>query len=217
MLSDELLGIAGACVVAVAGIYYIVDVLRGRSSPHAGSWLVWSVIGILGFGASSEAGAGPGSYAAGVYVAAYTVTFLISLNPRFGKPDIDWYDWPLCGVAVVGVVLWHLGPLLGAAAASLACCPDAVGLWPTLRKAWHHRLESPGAWSADAVSDTMCLFTISDARSSPSSLRRTLVTAYGAVDGRASPAARRPEPRHHLRPVHPITHPAHPHTRSPAR
>ena len=169
-------------MVAVAGIYYIVDVLRGRSRPHTGSWLVWSVIGILGFGASSEAGAGPGSYAAGVYVAAYTVTFLVSLNPRFGKPDIDWYDWPLCGVAVVGVVLWHLGPLSGAAAASLAVLCDTIGLWPTLREAWRRPLlESPGAWSADAVGNTMCLFAISDARYAAIVYPAYLVAATGAV------------------------------------
>ena len=169
-------------MVAAAGIYYVVDIFRGGSRPHSGSWLVWTVIGVLGFGASSEAGAGPGSYAAGVYVAAYTVTFLVSLNPRFGKPGIDWYDWPLCGVAILGIVLWRLGPLSGAAAASLAVACDTIGLWPTLREAWRRPLlESPAAWSADAVGNTMCLFAVSDSRYAAIVYPAYLVAATAAV------------------------------------
>jgi hypothetical protein len=164
VLSNELLGTAGACVVAAAGIYYIVDIFRGGSAPHSGSWLVWTVVGVLGFGATSQAGAGPGSYAAGVYVAAYAVTFLISLNPRFGKPGLEWYDWPLCGFAIVGVLLWRFGPLSGAAAVTLTIACDLVGLWPTLREAWRRpALESPAAWVADSVGNTLCLLAVGNA------------------------------------------------------
>jgi hypothetical protein len=162
-MSAELLGVAGACVVAAAGIYYIIDVFRGNSRPHAGSWLVWSVIGVLGYGTTAEAGAGPGSYAAGVYVVLCATTFVISLRPRFGKPGLEWYDWPLCAVAIAGILLWRLGPLSGAAAVTLALACDLVGLWPTVREAWRApALESPAAWSADAVGNLLCLFAVAE-------------------------------------------------------
>lgn len=162
-MSQELLGVIGAAIVAAAGLYYIVDILRGNSRPHSGSWLVWSVIGVLGYGTTAEAGAGPGSYAAGTYIALYVVTFLLSLHPRYGKPGIEWYDWPLCAVAVAGLVLWRLGPLSGAAAVTLALACDLVGLWPTVREAWRApELESPAAWSADTAGNLFCLFAIAE-------------------------------------------------------
>jgi hypothetical protein len=180
--SNELLGTAGACVVAVAAVYYIVDIFRGGSAPHSGSWLVWTVVGVLGFGATSEAGAGPGAYAAGVYVGAYAVTFLISLHPRFGKPGIEWYDWPLCGLAIAGVLLWRFGPLSGAAAVTLAVTCDLVGLWPTLREAWRRpELESPAAWSADTAGNTLCLLAVGSTGYAAIAYPIYLVAGTGAV------------------------------------
>jgi hypothetical protein len=61
--ADEVLGIAGALLVAGAAITYLYDIVRGDTRPHRVSWLVWSCAGVLGFGAAHDAGAGAGAWA----------------------------------------------------------------------------------------------------------------------------------------------------------
>ena len=60
MSADAVLGLAGAGTVALSGVYYTADVVRGGSRPQRTSWGVWTLVGILGVASSSAGGAGPG-------------------------------------------------------------------------------------------------------------------------------------------------------------
>ena len=98
----EALGVLGALIIALAAIYYVWDIARGDTRPHRVSWGAWTVIGVLGYGTATEGGAGPGAYAAGIYLIAQFVTFGLSLLPCYGKPGGRWYDRPLGAARVVG-------------------------------------------------------------------------------------------------------------------
>jgi hypothetical protein len=154
----EIVGACGALVVAASALYYLVDVLHARTRPHQASWAVWAVIGLLGFGTASVAGAGPGAYAAAVDAVACILTFAISLLPRFGKPGLRRTDVILAVLAVVGVTVWRWGALPTSAATLLAIGCALVALWPTLREARRSpQLECRLSWGADVVGNAMCV------------------------------------------------------------
>lgn len=159
-----MLGMAGALIVAASAAYYFADVLRGRARPHQASWLVWAVIGVLGFGTADDGGAGPGAYAAAVDALAALATFTLSLAPRYGKPGLRRSDVVLVATALAAVVLWRFGPLSTGWAALLAVACDAVALWPTIREGWQRpELESRGSWSADVLGNGLCLGAVGTA------------------------------------------------------
>lgn len=159
-----MLGVIGALVVAASASYYLADVLRGRARPHQASWLVWAVIGVLGFGTADDGGAGPGAYAAAVDALAAVATFALSLAPRYGKPGLRRSDVVLGAVALAAVVLWRWGPLSTGWAAVLAVTCDAVALWPTVREGWlRPELESRRSWGADVLGNGLCLAAVGTA------------------------------------------------------
>jgi len=159
-----ILGMAGALIVAVSAGYYFADVLRGRTRPHQASWLVWAVIGVLGFGTADDGGAGPGAYAAAIDALAAVATFTLSLAPRYGKPGLRRSDVVLGATALGAVVLWRCGPLSTGWAAVLAVTCDAAALWPTVREGWlRPELESRASWSADVFGNGLCLAAVGSA------------------------------------------------------
>ena len=159
-----MLGVIGALVVAVSAGYYFADVLRGRARPHQASWLVWAVIGVLGFGTADDGGAGPGAYAAAVDALAAVAIFALSLAPRYGKPGLRRSDVILGVIALVAVALWRWGPLSTGWAAVLAATCDAVALWPTVREGWlRPELESRVSWGADVLGNGLCLAAVGTA------------------------------------------------------
>jgi hypothetical protein len=153
----EALGVLGAA------IYYVWDIVRGDTRPHRVSWGVWTIIGVLGYGTATEGGAGPGAYAAGIYLIAQVVTFGLSLVPRYGKPGGRWYDWPPGAVALAGVLTWQLAGLSIVAAAALAVAADAIATWPTVRESWFQPAsESLPAWSADVAGNVLAVVVLAD-------------------------------------------------------
>jgi hypothetical protein len=159
-----MLGIAGALIVAASAAYYLADVLRGRARPHQASWLVWAVIGVLGFGTADDGGAGPGAYAAAIDALAAVATFALSLAPRYGKPGLRRSDVVLGAAALAAVVLWRSGQLSTGWTALLAVACDVVALWPTVREGWlRPQLESRTSWSADVLGNGLCLAAVGSA------------------------------------------------------
>ena len=164
MNARELFGVAGAVIVACSALYYVYDIVHGSTRPHRVSWAVWTCVGLLGFGAAGDAGAGAGAYVAGVYAATYVVTFTVSLMPRFGKAGVRSFDVILGVAALAGLMLWRFGELAPSAAAVVAIACDAAALWPTLREAWlQPESESLAAWTADVVGNALALFAVATA------------------------------------------------------
>ena len=176
------LGATGALIVAVSAGYYFADVLRGRTRPHQASWLVWAVVGVLGFGTADDGGAGPGAYAAAVDALAAVATFTLSLVPRFGKPGLRRSDVVLGAIALAAVVLWRWGPLSTGWAAVLAVGCDAAALWPTVREGWlRPELESRTSWGADVLGNGLCLGAVGSASIAALAYPIYLLTACAAM------------------------------------
>lgn len=155
------LGISGALIVSIGALYYLYDIVWGETRPHRVTWAVWTCIGVLGFGVTDSAGAGPGAYVAGVYTIAYVVTFLLSLTRRYGKSGVRRTDIALCIAALAGVLLWRFGGMGDGPAAVLAVICDAAAVWPTVRETWlQPNTESVPTWSADVVGSALGLAAV---------------------------------------------------------
>jgi hypothetical protein len=186
----ELLGAVGALIVACSAVFYAVDVVRGDTRPQRTSWGVWALVGLLGFGAAHDGGAGPGAWASGVDAVACIVTFLLSLHPRLGKAGGRRVDVLIGVVAVAGVLLWRWGPLGDGGAALLAVGCESVALWPTLREGWRQPgTESFVSWTVDVLGNGLCVAAI--ATVSVASLAYPLFVLAAAVAMSAVLTARR--------------------------
>jgi hypothetical protein len=155
------LGMLGALIVSFGAIYYLYDIVWGQTRPHRVTWAVWTCIGVLGFGVTDSAGAGPGAYVAGVYTVAYVVTFLLSSTRKYGKPGVRPSDLALGVVALAGACLWRFGGLSDPVAAVVAIGCDVAAVWPTLRESWlQPATESVPTWTADVVGTAMGLMAV---------------------------------------------------------
>lgn len=127
-----------AGVLAVFGSFigtalYIRDTRRGETKPHMFTWLIWAVLMAIG---SAVAFAGGASVSAGVFALGCLMNFAIFvLALRQGERNITRADWAafLSALAIIPIWLATKEPL---AAAILVTLIDALGYFPTFRKAW---------------------------------------------------------------------------------
>jgi hypothetical protein len=61
-----LFGIISILVALVAYYFYFRDMARGKTKPHAFSWLIWGLLAGTGFLAQVSAHAGIGAWATGL-------------------------------------------------------------------------------------------------------------------------------------------------------
>ena len=124
-----------AIIIALAGyVPYFRDIFRGKTKPHAFSWLVWaSLTGIAFFGQLFDKG-GAGAWVTGFSALVSFVIFFLALQK--GEKNITASDkWSLGG-AGVALMLWYLtqSPL---GSVILITVIDALGFYPTFRKSYY--------------------------------------------------------------------------------
>jgi hypothetical protein len=123
-----------AAAVNLAGFYpYIRDIFRGTTKPHPFTWLIWGLIGSIGFFAQLSAGAGAGAWT--TLAGALACLLVAALSFTRGDLRIVALDWWCAAGAMLGLVLWVLtkDPLL---AVIFVVLTDALGFVPTFRKAY---------------------------------------------------------------------------------
>jgi len=124
-----------AVLIALAGyVPYFRDIFRGKTKPHAFSWLIWaSLTGIAFFGQIFDKG-GAGAWVTGFTALVSFVIFILAIGR--GEKNITSSDkWSLGG-AVIALVLWFLthNPL---GSVILITLIDALGFYPTFRKSYY--------------------------------------------------------------------------------
>ena len=128
-----------ATIVNLAGFYpYIRDMFRGTTKPHIFTWLVWALIGGIGFFAQYAGGAGAGAWT--TLAGAVACLFVALLTLHRGDLKIGILDWWCFSGALFGLVLWILtkDALLAVIFVTLS---DALGLVPTFRKSYARPFE----------------------------------------------------------------------------
>ena len=128
------LGVVAIIVGLTGYIFYIRDIIRGKTKPHAFSWFVWGILEAIVFFAQISKGAGAGAWVTGT---GAVITLLIAAAGLMLKDkDIRPVDWVALAGGIFGIILWQLShdPLL---AVILVAVSDTIGFIPTFRKGYH--------------------------------------------------------------------------------
>lgn len=130
---NEVLGALAAALAILGTVPYVRDMLRGKTQPHAFTWLIWGVLTGIGCAAQVDDGGGPGAWSAGV--SAVVCMFVFGYAVLRGERDIVLVDWlSLLGAALAGLA-WIVtnNPLWSVVLISLI---DAIAYIPTFRKSF---------------------------------------------------------------------------------
>lgn len=98
-----LFGLASIAFALVAYYFYFRNIARGKTKPHAFSWLVWGLLSGTGFLAQVGAHAGIGAWATGLTSLASLTIACVAF--RMGGTQPKRFDWVLLGTALCSLLL----------------------------------------------------------------------------------------------------------------
>lgn len=151
-MSAAMIVLLGSLVNVAGSAVYIVHTLRGRNKPNRMTFLMWSIVPVIGVAASLVQGV---TWAVVPIAVAGLMPFTI-LVASFVNPNAYWklgrFDYACGIISVLALVLWWLTdePNLALLFAIIA---DGVAGYPTVIKAWRHsETESWQGYAAAALS-----------------------------------------------------------------
>lgn len=133
MTYSHLFGAFSTLMMLGSRTHYFNEIFRGRVKPHLFSWLIWGTISSIGFAAQVSQGAGAGAWSRGL--GAATCFIIVMLAFSRGEKNVKKSDWVTLILGFSAIPLWMATktPLWSVVLVSLI---DAMGCYPTLRKAW---------------------------------------------------------------------------------
>lgn len=128
------LGILSLVIGFAAFIPYLLDIRRGKTKPHAFSWMLWGILQTIGVAAQIYDSAGPGAWAN-----ALTALFCyIIAGIAFYQREIKFarFDWIALIGAFLAIIAWVItkSPFYSVILITVA---DIIAFLPTFRKAYH--------------------------------------------------------------------------------
>jgi hypothetical protein len=128
-----LAGLSAALLSAADTAPYVRDTLRGSTVPHRGTWLVWSVLGVVAV--ESQRADGAHWSLVPLVIQAGGTLVVLALGLRLGTGGLTRTDAGLIVVAGVGVVGWATihEPVVATAGVIVA---DLVAALMMLPKTW---------------------------------------------------------------------------------
>jgi len=149
MFYKQILGGLAVLLTIISYIPYIKDILKGKTRPHAFSWLIWFILTGIGFFIQIEGGAGAGAWFNGVMF--FICGFIMVYGFIKGRKEIVIADWVSLILAFIAMYFWLIvkDPMLSI---TLVIIADALGLIPTIRKSLiHPHSETVETYAINAV------------------------------------------------------------------
>jgi hypothetical protein len=158
---SEAFGILAGILPLIAAIPYISDILKGKTRPHRGSFLIWSVLGAIAFGSQAATGA---SWSLTLPAADTLATLIIfGLSIKYGMGGLNRRDVSALMVAGIGLVAWYYThqPLV---ALLITIGIDAIGTLLTLLKTYAEpHTETFSSWFLAALSGLAAALAVEEA------------------------------------------------------
>lgn len=159
-------GIASAVFAIFSGIPYVRDILRNKTRPHAYSWLVWTILQVVGAIAQWHDGAGYGVWALAIAAMVSALVFLLSF--KYGTRNIMRFD-TVCLIAALIALALYLAMDDPLTAVITIVIIDFFGFLPTFRKGWQEpETETISTYALSGLANFLALFALQ---------QHTLVTA----------------------------------------
>lgn len=129
-----ILGTIATAIAFIAFVPYMRDIYKGKTKPHAFSWLVWGILEAIACAAQIYGHGGPGAWPTGFTA---LICFTIAAA-AFRKNEIKFilFDWLSLAGAGLATLLWLLtkNPFYSVI---LIAAADLIGFLPTYRKSYY--------------------------------------------------------------------------------
>lgn len=134
LLTHEMAAMIAIALNLIGQSLYIFSIVKGRTVPHLFTWMIWGLLGGIGFMAQLHGGAGPGAWSLGIASVLCFVTALLAL--KWGERNITKGDKLALASAALALIPWLMtdNPLGSVIMISLI---NVAGFYPTIRKSWH--------------------------------------------------------------------------------
>jgi len=153
-----IIGAVSAVLAFVAYGGYLRDIFRGKTEPHAFTWLIWMLVAVIVSAGQIASNGGAGSWS----VAVTAVLSLAICVLAFMRVDqkIATSDWWCLFIALGAIPLWIFTntPLWSMLLVSLI---DVIGFIPTFRKGYYYPFtESISTFSLGVVISILSIFAM---------------------------------------------------------
>lgn len=132
MFIKQVLALFAIILSIISYIPYIRDIIKGKTKPHAFTWLIWTILGIVGFSAQISDNAGPGAYMnlVNIFVGIYILFAGFKYRSNIVKSD-----YISLIMALLTIPLWLItkNPLWSVL---LILIIDIFAFIPTIRKSF---------------------------------------------------------------------------------
>lgn len=151
-------GIASGILSAVCFYPYLRDIFKRKTEPHMYSWLVWSLLQIVGVAAQIKGGAGYGAWS--LVIGAFFCFSIFLLSFKYGTKNISKFDI-LCLVAAIGALGIYLLVNNPVWATIIVATIDFVGFLPTFRKGFEEPFsETPSTFIMSGAANALSIIAL---------------------------------------------------------
>jgi len=153
-ISATIVVVGGACLP------YLRDIFRGKTKPHAYTWLVWTITQGTAVAGLIKGKGGWGTLALIIGTAFCFLIFLLSL--KYGTRNITKSDTIVLIAALSAIVVWWQleSPLL---AVFMVSAIDVLGSIPSFRKTFEEPwTETAVSWVFFSLANVLTIFALSE-------------------------------------------------------
>jgi len=151
-------GLVSSFVAIICFAPYLIDIFKKKTEPHMYSWLIWTILQVVGVMAQLKDGAGYGSWALAIGVFFCFTIFLLSF--KYGTKNISKFDI-FCLVASLFAILIYINIQNPVWAIIVVAIIDFVGFLPTFRKGFQEPFsETPNTFVMSAVANFLSLLAL---------------------------------------------------------
>lgn len=130
----ETFAVLAIVLTFVGYVPYIRNTIKGKTTPHVYSWLIWGLVTAIAFALQVSDSAGPGAYT--TLAAAVACFGIFGMSIKHGKKNITTSDTVFFIISLLAIVFWVFArqPVLTVLLVTLV---GMLGFIPTFRKSWH--------------------------------------------------------------------------------
>ena len=153
-----LLGLVSTLTACICYLPYLRDIISKKTEPHMYSWLVWTILQVVGAAAQLKDGAGYGAWA--LVVGAFFCFAIFLLSFKYGTKNISKFDL-FCLVASIGAIGIYLFINNPVWATIVVATVDFVGFLPTFRKGFQEPFsETASTFIMSAIANALSIFAL---------------------------------------------------------
>lgn len=177
MTTKTIFAILSSLVGISCFIPYTIDIFKGTTKPHSYSWLIWTILQVVGVIAMFNSGAGAGI--ASLAIGASFCGFIFILSLKRGTHNIKVFDKICLAGALIAIIVYFFlhNPLLSII---IIVITDFVGFLPTFRKSYEEpETESASTYSLSSISSILALLALSSLTITTSLYLMSLIITNG--------------------------------------